>query len=279
MKIYLAGPMRNIKHFNFPAFHSAAKTLRSWDYEVVSPAEHDLHKGFDPVGDDLNGTEDLEELGFDLVDSLLWDFKQVMTVDGIVLLPGWRNSRGANAELAVAYSVGTRVGYFNPTAANGPLSILSWAEQFKVGDKVPRTEVQMGRGGAVMHGGGGGGGVVSNPKDSIGEVKCPLHLVPAALDIFVAQAMKDGAEKYGPYNWREHPIQAHVYIAAIRRHLNAWYDGEDDAQDSGVNHLAHAAAGLGILLDALACNNLIDDRPTPGPSARLLKEQTSALSE
>lgn len=113
-----------------------------------------------------------------------------------------------------------------------------------------------------------------NPKDAIGDLKPPLHLVPAVLDIQVAQAMRNGAEKYGPYNWREKKVRAHVYIAAARRHLAAWFDGEDVASDSGIHHLAHAAACLAILLDAEATGNLIDDRPVPGAASRLIDEMT-----
>ena len=114
----------------------------------------------------------------------------------------------------------------------------------------------------------------TNPKDLIGTKKSPLELVPSALIIQVAQAMKDGAAKYGAFNWRGHPVKASVYHAAALRHLLAWADGEQNAEDSGVHHLAHAAACFGILLDAEATGNLIDDRPAKGPAADLIKSFT-----
>ena len=42
-----------------------------------------------------------------------------------------------------------------------------------------------------------------NPKKAHGDLKVPLQLVPASSIVYEALAMEDGAEKYGPYNWRE----------------------------------------------------------------------------
>lgn len=114
----------------------------------------------------------------------------------------------------------------------------------------------------------------TNPKDLLGIKKPQLHLVPRSAIIRIAQAMADGARKYGPYNWREKAVRATVYQSAADRHLAAWLDGEDCATDSGFHHLAHAAACLAILIDAIETGNLVDDRPTPGAAARLIAELT-----
>jgi 5'(3')-deoxyribonucleotidase len=114
----------------------------------------------------------------------------------------------------------------------------------------------------------------TNPKDLLGIKKPQLHLVPRSAIIRMAQAMADGAAKYGPYNWREKAVRATVYQSAADRHLAAWLDGEDHATDSGYHHLAHAAACLAILIDAIETGNLVDDRPTPGAAGRLIAELT-----
>jgi hypothetical protein len=114
----------------------------------------------------------------------------------------------------------------------------------------------------------------TNPKDALGLTKPPLRLVPSALVIHTSQAMAFGAKKYGAYNWRDKKVRLTVYIEAAQRHLAALLDGEDRASDSGVLHTAHVAASMGIVLDALETGNLIDDRPLPGPAARLIDEMT-----
>lgn len=111
-----------------------------------------------------------------------------------------------------------------------------------------------------------------NPKDLIGVKKAPLHLVPPAAIIHEAMAMKNGAAKYGPYNWRAKNVIASIYVAAAQRHIMAWFDGEEVAGDSGVHHLGHARACLGIILDAQETDSLHDDRPLPGAAARLIAE-------
>jgi hypothetical protein len=109
-----------------------------------------------------------------------------------------------------------------------------------------------------------------NPKDVASRGKAPLHLLPGPALVAAAEALRNGAEKYGPYNWRKEPILASTYISAAERHLRAWYDGENDAPDSGIDHLAHALAGLMILVDARACGAMVDDRPPPAPTGKYL---------
>lgn len=110
MKIYLAGPMRGIPHFNYPAFHKEAAHLRSLGHEVFSPAESDIEQ----FGSDISNPEGCEEkaaeLGFSRRAVLKKDTAWICDhADAIVLLDGWRNSSGAKAEKALAEALGLRV--------------------------------------------------------------------------------------------------------------------------------------------------------------------------
>lgn len=114
----------------------------------------------------------------------------------------------------------------------------------------------------------------TNPKDLLGAAKPNLYLVPPALMLHAAKAMENGAKKFSPYNWRQKKVKNTIYISAALRHILSYLDGEDAARDSGVNHLGHAAACLGIILDAAATGNLIDDRPNKGAAADLIEQMT-----
>lgn len=100
-----------------------------------------------------------------------------------------------------------------------------------------------------------------NPKDLLGNKKVSITKFPAIALAHAAHAMMNGAAKYGAFNWRGNPVIASIYIDACMRHLNQWFDGEEIASDSGVHHLGHAIACVGILLDAQETGNLVDDRP------------------
>ena len=100
-----------------------------------------------------------------------------------------------------------------------------------------------------------------NPKDIEGSKKAQLQLLPISAERHAAAALADGADKYGQFNWRAEKIEPGQYVAACRRHLAAWYEGEECAPDSGVHHLGHAIATLMILLDAQEHGCLNDDRP------------------
>lgn len=108
------------------------------------------------------------------------------------------------------------------------------------------------------------GNLPGNPKDAAGSSKTPFHLVPESATAQEAEVMRLGASKYGAYNWRTKAVKASVYVSALRRHLAAWFDRKDNDPESGLSHLAHARANLGILLDAEHVGQLIDDRPSPG---------------
>lgn len=129
----------------------------------------------------------------------------------------------------------------------------------------------------------------ANPKDIAGRAKPQLHLIPSPALIEVAKVMGNGAFKYGPYNWRHKKICHTAYIAAAERHTRSHLDGElmdPDAARShpekgvppnhSVYHLAAAAAGLLILLDAILTDNAIDDRPPAGVAGQLINPPKEA---
>lgn len=104
MKIYLAGPMTGIPHFNYPAFNDAAVLLRKARHTVFNPAEHDIETfGKDisnPTGD---ASQAAKEHGFSRRNALKADLSWICdNAEAIALLPGWENSSGARAERALA---------------------------------------------------------------------------------------------------------------------------------------------------------------------------------
>lgn len=99
-----------------------------------------------------------------------------------------------------------------------------------------------------------------NPKDAVGGPKFSMSILPMPALAQLEPAFRDGAQKYGPANWRDQPISSRVYVDAAFRHMMLWLCGQDVAEDSGACHLASAASNLLILLDARACGTMKDDR-------------------
>jgi hypothetical protein len=114
----------------------------------------------------------------------------------------------------------------------------------------------------------------TNPKDIIGSSKLPLHLWPATASAMGCIGLLEGMLKYGRQNWRPSGVRASIYVDACKRHLDAWFEGEDHAPDSGVPHLANALACLAILVDAQAAGVLNDDRAYPGGYRSLVESLT-----
>ena len=89
MRLYIAGPMTGLPHFNYPAFRAAEAELRAVGYGVLNPVDAEQH----------NPTPG---------ESQAWDWymrhalRMVTEADGVALLDGWWRSRGASLEVHVA---------------------------------------------------------------------------------------------------------------------------------------------------------------------------------
>lgn len=118
MKVYLAGPMRGIKDFNFPAFDAAAAKLRAAGILVFNPAEHDREvNGADFGKSETGSLDEVEAKGFSLRDALKADTSWICdNADAVAVLPGWENSKGAIAEVSLAKALGLEVYYADTLA-------------------------------------------------------------------------------------------------------------------------------------------------------------------
>jgi len=88
MSTDVAGPMTGIEDFNYPVFNAAADDLRAKGFDVLNPV-------------------DIEALN-DTGQPQAWDWymrhaiAMVAQADGLAMLPGWENSKGARLEHAIA---------------------------------------------------------------------------------------------------------------------------------------------------------------------------------
>jgi hypothetical protein len=98
MRVYIAGPMRNLPQFNFPAFNAAADEWRCAGWDVISPAEIDQQQ------DGFDGTNREKEPTFEV--AMRRDIEAILTCDAIAFLPGWERSEGSRIEYTVAKAVG-----------------------------------------------------------------------------------------------------------------------------------------------------------------------------
>jgi hypothetical protein len=110
MKIYLAGPMRGKPNFNFPAFDFAADKLRQEGHRVFSPAERDRDTYGAEVENNPTGDESKAPAGCTINDCMLADTQWIcVNAEAIALLPGWEQSSGANAEMALGRALGLTI--------------------------------------------------------------------------------------------------------------------------------------------------------------------------
>ena len=118
----------------------------------------------------------------------------------------------------------------------------------------------------------------TNPKDIVGSTKVPMGLWPETATALGSIAFLNGALKYGRTNWRVAGVRASIYVDAAKRHIAAWWEGEEVDPDDGVPHLGAALACLAILVDARAAGKLEDDRLVAGGYRQLMTELTPLVA-
>ena len=84
-KIYLSGKMTGEPEYNHPLFNRKAKELRALGFEVFNPAEND------------GGTTDKKRSFY-----LREDIRELLDCDTVMVLAGWRKSKGALLEVNIA---------------------------------------------------------------------------------------------------------------------------------------------------------------------------------
>lgn len=91
LRLYVSGPMTGLPALNFPAFMAAALQLRGMGFDAINPAE-------------LN-----PDPGKSWSECMRVDIKALMDCDGVAMLPGWEESKGACVERDLAVALGMDV--------------------------------------------------------------------------------------------------------------------------------------------------------------------------
>ncbi len=91
------------------------------------------------------------------------------------------------------------------------------------------------------------------------QAKPDLSLIPMVSNIEHAKAFMVGEKKYGRYNYcKGH--KASQLIAAMKRHADAWFNGEENDPVDGQHHLGSIMACCSMLLRQMELGTLKDDR-------------------
>ena len=235
--VYLAGPMRGIAKFNAPAFDREALRLRGLGYDVCNPASRDRDAYGPAVHDSATGdVADVAGTGFDLREALSWDLQWIAeNADAIAVLPGWEQSKGAQAEVALAKAIGIPVmpvGEFTchelPTHAD------------LTADPIPPRTGRLTATWTVTPVAGEESRVTSSTGGQKGTKPARYDLIPTLPLEQLARLYGKGAEKYAPHNWSKGYDWSLSY-AAMQRHAWQFWAGEDYDEEMGLPHLAAVA--------------------------------------
>lgn len=90
--------------------------------------------------------------------------------------------------------------------------------------------------------------------------KVRLDLIPVTPLLAIGKVLTYGAKKYSERNWEKGLAWSRCYAAALR-HLFAWWSGETNDPETGLNHLDHALCEIMFLREFAETHPELDDRP------------------
>lgn len=219
MRIYLAGPMRGIPEFNFPAFADATAKLRALGYEVFSPAEKDTDDGFESGG--LKGDDyELKMADFDLAKALAMDLEYICRhAEAVVLLPGWEMSEGTKAEVATAHALGKPV-WLLGNVLKGEVGAVNSINAMRSAMGFPAFDAYHGTKGRTFDSG-------AYRDAETGKLDYEGFLSPAVLGEFAFYMHKHRRQSNGELrdsdNWQK-GIPLDVYMKSMFRHfMDVWF--------------------------------------------------------
>ena len=199
-KIYIAGPMQGYPEFNYPAFFAMEERLKKAGYDVVNPAS--LHDG------SLDKPSEFY---------LRTDFKYLLDCAAIVVLPGWKKSKGAILEINIGRSL--KMGIFE-VKDNRLIKIKDDPTKINKNSKS-----------------------LKNPVGKVDWDLLPWDEVESIVKVFM-----HGLKKYERDNWKINVKEnTHHYRSAIMRHLKDYFVGNKIDNDSKLPTLSHIATNALIL--------------------------------
>lgn len=242
MTLYISGPMSGIPEHNFPLFNDVTRKLRNAGHIVYNPAEH------------FSGRTDLPRERY-----MAEDFRKLLevasadtAVKGVVMLPGWENSRGAIAEVACAQELALQFfewqgDQLSQITIDRRQSVVTESIRQPLPDTLPDT----------------GETRITDPKTGgqKGQKDVAFDLLPWGALAEVAKLYRYGADKYKQaHNWRL-GYKWSLSFAAMMRHATAFWEGEELDPESKHPHLTSVVFHALAMITYGKENLGTDDRP------------------
>lgn len=211
--VYLSGPMSGLPNHNVEEFNRAAAALRAVGWTVFNPAES------------FEGRLDLPRKDYMAVD--IEALLAVAKNSGCVaVLPGWEKSRGAQTEVRIAHELAMPVWKLEPDN--------DYRVRERIVDNITAQDAPSSTNTGEVR--------VTDPKTGGQKGTKPerYDLIPVEPLRDLARVYGKGAEKYEDNNWKK-GYDWKLSYAALQRHLNAFWGGEDLDPETHLPHLSHAA--------------------------------------